>query len=215
MANITEGSALLQYHLELGRSGMEDGPLSTLSIPERRERLRAYDDAWKHLRWSDCIELPTFGEHTYDMDISPGGILTFVSKSGHKIIFVQIPSNLRGIPMRQWELSFSFVPHQYALDPSEDILVVFEWHRLVALDHIIPLNRSSLRDIIIEKIAFTFCLSPLGNPILELPSLSSLNLTTLCVLWTGKTLNSVWRKTTSPSWIRCMNSVYAIGKPAK
>ncbi|KAH9020499.1 hypothetical protein EDB85DRAFT_1896146 [Lactarius pseudohatsudake] len=125
MVDIVSGSTLLQYRLELGKSGMEDGPLSTLSIPERRERLRAYNDAWKHLRWSACIELPAI--RRYDMDIAPGDILTFVPERDHKIIFVQIPSKLRSIPMRQWELSFPFVLHQYALDPREDILVLYEW----------------------------------------------------------------------------------------
>jgi hypothetical protein len=148
MVNIVEGSALLQYHLELGRSGMEDGPMSTLSIPERRERLRVYGDAWKRLHWSACIELPNIDKKKYHMNISPGGILSFVQRrvSGwtgreDKIIFVQIPSNSRGIPMRQWEHSFSFGLHQYALDPSEDILVVFQWYnQLVALNPIIPVT---------------------------------------------------------------------------
>jgi hypothetical protein len=147
--DIIRGSALLQYHLELGRSGMEDGPMSTLSIPERRERLRTYNDAWRHLRWSACIELPNTKKCKYDMDIAPGGILTFVSRLGreNKIILVQIPSISRDIPMRQWEHSFSFVLHQYALDPSEDILVVLQWDnhwQLVALNPIIPLLISLL-----------------------------------------------------------------------
>ena len=133
MIDIIGGSDVLQYRLELGRSGMEDGPLSTLSVPERLERLRTYNDAWKHLRWSACIELPNIDVVTHDMDIAPGGILTFVSRRNNNIIFVQIPSNSRGIPMRQWEHSLSFVPHQYALDPSEDILVVLEWDRSVVL----------------------------------------------------------------------------------
>ncbi|KAH8993058.1 hypothetical protein EDB86DRAFT_3078885 [Lactarius hatsudake] len=127
MVDIIGGSALLQYHLELGRSGMEDGPLSVLSIPERRERLRSYNDAWKHLRWSTCIELPNT-ERRHNMDVSPGGILTFASGTERegKLVLVQIPSILRGIPKRQWELSFSFTPYARALDPSEDILVVME-----------------------------------------------------------------------------------------
>ncbi len=161
MANITEGSALLQYHLELGRSGMEDGPLSTLSIPERRERLQACNDAWKYFRFSACIEL-NVSRHTHVMYIAQGGILTFVQERGHKIIFVQIPSNLRGILMRQWEHSFSFVPLKYALDPSEDILVVFQWDQLVVVDPIVPITHSSL---IIEGTS-TCCLLLLGNLIL-------------------------------------------------
>lgn len=110
---------------------MNDGPLSPLSIPERRERLLVYDDAWKSLRWSSCKKVFTIPNHdtgAYDMSIAPGGILTLLSKTDFKIIFMQIPSNLRDIPMRQWELSFSFGPQACALDPSEDILVVLQRH---------------------------------------------------------------------------------------
>jgi hypothetical protein len=142
---------------------MEDGPLSTLSISERRERLKVYNDAWKHLRWSECVELLNVDKDTYVMGIYPGGILTFKSRTEGKIVFVRIPSNLRGIPMRQWELSFPFIPHRYALDPSEDVLVVLQPNQSVALasDHVVPVTYPSF---IIE--ASTFCLSPLGNPIL-------------------------------------------------
>jgi hypothetical protein len=174
MINIFEGSALLQYHLELGRSGMEDGPMSTLSIPERRERLRVYSDAWKDFRWSACIELlPNIKKSDYVMDIAPGGILAFVPRGASprradncKIIFFQIPSNSRGIPMRQWEHPFPPVLHQYALDPSEDILVVLQWDRLVALDPIVPVAHSSLILEVVVNAAYTFSPSPLGNPIL-------------------------------------------------
>ncbi|KAH9048736.1 hypothetical protein EDB84DRAFT_1556741 [Lactarius hengduanensis] len=126
MADIIRDSVLLQYHLELGKCGMNDGPQSTLSILERRERLLAHVDAWKTLRWSACLNVFNFPDHGYyETNIAPGGILTFVSSRERRIVFVQIPSNLRGIPMRQWELSLSFVPHgPCALDLSEDILVV-------------------------------------------------------------------------------------------
>ncbi|KAH9175662.1 hypothetical protein EDB89DRAFT_1945944 [Lactarius sanguifluus] len=129
MVDIIEGSALLQYHLELGRSGMEDGSLSIMSIPERRERLRSYNDAWKHLRWSTCIEIDRCSHY---VDTSPGGILILVPRTRRegKLMFVRIPSILRGIPMRQWEFSFSFLPQEHALDPSEDILVVMECDHL-------------------------------------------------------------------------------------
>ena len=51
---------------------MNGNPLSTLSIPERRERLFPF----------------------YDTSIALDGILTFISKRGSKIIFMQNPSNL-------------------------------------------------------------------------------------------------------------------------
>jgi hypothetical protein len=73
---------------------------------------------------------------------------------------MQIPSNLRGIPMHQWELSFSFVPRACALDPSEVILVVLQQNELVALDpialHAYPLSTCSR--------GFTHILSQISAP---------------------------------------------------
>lgn len=105
---------------------MEDGPLSRMSTAERRERLRAHVDAWRNLRWSSCVHLFDLPHNTVLMDVAPGGILAFLLYSECKIKFVQLPSNLRGIAMRQWELSFSFPPLVFSLDPSEDILVVLQ-----------------------------------------------------------------------------------------
>jgi hypothetical protein len=140
---------------------MNDGPLSTLSIPERRERLQAYDNAWKCLRWSSCKDVFNIPNHTYEMSIAPGGLLTFLSKKERKIIFVQIPSKLRDIPMQQWKLSFSFGPHACALDPSEDVLVVLQRQVLVALNPIAPYTHSRPLDA-----TSNFCLSAPENPTL-------------------------------------------------
>jgi hypothetical protein len=126
MAELIQNSSLLQYHLELGRSGMEDGPLSRLSIPERRERLQEHISAWACLRWSSWVHLLSIPHDAYVVDIAPGGILTLMSRREGKITFIQLPSILRGISMRQWEHCFPFVPRVCALDPSEDILVVVE-----------------------------------------------------------------------------------------
>ena len=79
MTEIIEGSALLRYHLD-----MEDGPLSILSILERKERLRTYNDAWKYFRWSACIELD-IGVSAYNIN-TPSGILILSSKREGKII---------------------------------------------------------------------------------------------------------------------------------
>jgi hypothetical protein len=124
MALLIKNSSLLQYHLELAKSGMEDGSLSRLSVLERREMLRAHVNAWTCFRASSWVHLCSIPHDTYIMDISQGGILTMMSRSEGKITFVQLPSTLRGISMRQWDLSFPFIPRLCALDPSEDILVV-------------------------------------------------------------------------------------------
>jgi hypothetical protein len=105
---------------------MEDGPLSGMSTAERRERLQVHVDAWRNLRWSSCVHLFDLPHDSVLMNLNPGGILTFLSYNECKIKFVQLPSNPRGIAMRQWELTFPFPPLVFSLDPSEDILVVLQ-----------------------------------------------------------------------------------------
>jgi hypothetical protein len=105
---------------------MEDGPLSGMSTAERRERLRVHVDAWRNLRWSSCVHLLDQPHNAVFMGVHPGGTLTFLLYSECKIKFVQLPSNLRGIAMRQWELTFPFPPMVFSLDPSEDVLIVLQ-----------------------------------------------------------------------------------------
>lgn len=131
MRDLIGVSSLLQYHLELGRSCMEDGPLSKLSISERREKLQAHINAWRNLQWSDCVRLFDTTSHQFDIHVAPGGILVLRWKTMSKLTFIQLPSNTRGITMRQWEYSFPFYihPSAFALDPYEDMLVVLEYRR--------------------------------------------------------------------------------------
>ncbi len=83
-------SSSLQYHLELGRACMEDGPLSRMSTAERRKRLQAHIDAWRNLRWSSCVHLFDLPPNSVLMNVAPGGILTFISLSEYKIKFVHL-----------------------------------------------------------------------------------------------------------------------------
>lgn len=105
---------------------MQDGPPGGMSTAERRERLRAHVDAWRNLRWSSCVHLFDLNPDMAVMKVASGGILCFISRSTRKIKFVQPPSDIRGIPMKQWEHTFPFTPWDAALDPSEDILVVLQ-----------------------------------------------------------------------------------------
>ncbi|KAI0292393.1 hypothetical protein BC826DRAFT_1018929 [Russula brevipes] len=150
--DLVRSSCLLQYHLELARSYMEDGHLSRMSISERRERLKAHIKAWTDAQWSSYIHLLDMDRNTFVMDVAVGGILTFISRKEGKMKFVQLPSNSRGIAMRQWEHSLPFIPAKYALDPSEDILIVLE-HEEWRIHYL------SLRSGDPHPLAADFCLS--------------------------------------------------------
>ena len=130
MRDLIGSSSLLQYHLELGKSCMEDGPLtlSRMSISERREKLQAHTKAWRDLQWSDCVHLFDTDIHEYAIHVAPGGILVLCWRTKPMLTFIQLPSNTRGITMRQWEHSFSFDVYDtaLALNPYEDILVLLE-----------------------------------------------------------------------------------------
>ena len=127
MRDLVDSSSLLQYHLELGRLGMVDGPLSRMSIAERREKLQAHINAWGNIQWSDCVHLLDAMADTFAIQVAPGGILAIRWKTEPKMTFFQLPSNTRGITMRQWEHSFPFNASACALDPSEDILVILKY----------------------------------------------------------------------------------------
>ncbi|KAH9037201.1 hypothetical protein EDB85DRAFT_625041 [Lactarius pseudohatsudake] len=101
---------------------MEDGPPGGLTTSERLELLKNYEASWKNLEWN---------EHT--TIFSPAGSLWELygnvwahSRGSDAIEFIQIPSRLRGIPMRQWTLRFNFPLRDFGMDPSQDLLVMIE-----------------------------------------------------------------------------------------
>ena len=96
-----------------------------MSIAERREKLQAHINAWRNLQWTDCIHLLE-SDQNFAIHVASGGILVIRWRIEPKMTFVQLPSNTRGIPMRQWEHTFSFTAPECELDPCEDILVAFQ-----------------------------------------------------------------------------------------
>jgi hypothetical protein len=103
---------------------MVDGPPGGLTTSERLELLRSYEAAWKNLEWSQ--------HHTFSYLMVPSsdwklcGNVWAHSKGSNAIDFVQLPSRLRGIPMRQWSLRFDFGVRDFSMDPSQDLLVIIE-----------------------------------------------------------------------------------------
>ena len=113
---------MFQYRIALFASGMLDGPSGGLTISERLELLRRYDTSWKNIEWSE--------HHTVSYPEGPAwelyGNLWAHSRGSNAIDFVQLPSRLRGIPMRQWTLTFDFDVRDFNMDPSQDLLVLAE-----------------------------------------------------------------------------------------
>ena len=115
-----------QYRIALFASGMEDGPAGDLSTSERLDLLRRYETSWKNLEWNEhnTIFSPSRDFKFWNFY---GNFLGWRSgREGEAIDFIQLPSRLRGIPMRQWTLRFDFYVREFGVDSSQDLLVTIE-----------------------------------------------------------------------------------------
>jgi hypothetical protein len=107
---------------------MVDGPPGGLSTSERLELLRLYEASWKNLEWSEkntlASTLDNPSPHTPSWEFY--GNVCAHSIGRDAIDFVQLPSRLRGIPMRQWTIRFDFEMSEFSMDLSQDLLVIIE-----------------------------------------------------------------------------------------
>jgi hypothetical protein len=120
--SLIDETTTLQYRIELFASGMVDGPPGDLSTRERLELLRSYETSWKKIEWNEHSTILSPHGHLWELY----GNVWAHSRGSDAIDFVQLPSRLRGIPMRQWTLKFDFVPRDFGMDPSQDLLVTIE-----------------------------------------------------------------------------------------
>lgn len=119
---MVDDTATLQYRIALYSSGMVDGPPSRLGASERLSLLRSYETSWKNLDWNTHISLPVPEGSLWELY----GNVWAHSKGKNAIFFVQIPSRLRGIPLRQWTIGLGFSIRDFGMDPSQDLLVAIE-----------------------------------------------------------------------------------------
>ena len=110
---------------------MEDGPPGELTTSERLELLRRYEASWKNIKWNED-NTQAFTHSVRDFgDSNPGKLYGNVWAHSRElerdaIDFVQLPSRLRRIPMRQWTLRFDFSVQNFGMDPCQDLLVMIE-----------------------------------------------------------------------------------------
>jgi hypothetical protein len=116
--------------LALAARGLCDGPPSSVSAASRLERVEAYDEAWRTFSWKEHIvlELPYPHQAPYvsgDTLVLPihgmkGDIRSFLMQS--------IPSPLRGVQGKQWQIDFDFFVDPFVIDAPQDLLVVVPRH---------------------------------------------------------------------------------------
>ena len=123
--SLIDESTTFQYRITLFASGMVDGPPGNLTTSERLELLRRYETSWKNIEWSEHHTIP----YPQGMAWEFYGNVWGHSRGSDAIDFVQLPSRLRGISLRQWTLRFNFDVRHFSMDPSQDLLVTIERFR--------------------------------------------------------------------------------------
>ena len=101
---------------------MVDGPPSRFSTSQRLSLLRSYEPSWKILDWNTHISLAVPEGSLWELY----GNVWAHSRGNDAIFFVQIPSRLRDIPLRQWKIKLDYPLRDFAMDPSQDLLVAIE-----------------------------------------------------------------------------------------
>ncbi len=124
VCEIIDSSYMLQYRIDLLLAGLEDLGYGVPSVRDKRELLQKYVSARDTLEPE--ILACTHEDHDYpDSDLYRywdifDGLITQVTDTGVK--FVQLPSPIRGLSYRQWELPI-VSPIICGVDPSQDLLL--------------------------------------------------------------------------------------------
>lgn len=146
--------------VQLELSGYEDGPWIQNSPPSssssRLTALREHLTNWSTLNWKEVeISVPQFS--TYELG---GGV--FAIGHGDRVLFVELPSQLRGIESRMWEHGpLEFELHGLTMDREQDLLGLLEWYVLSgeyiydsADQMLIPLGPIILEEVLSQPFIF-------------------------------------------------------------
>lgn len=130
---IINASPRLQYNIELGVAGVENGCPDGIgpSTAERRQALVAYSESWRDLNFPDQIDLTR--DHEMRSIASDGYVLARISFS-NVLEVIQFPSRIRHpeSALRTWTIAGADMADAgiklgiCAVDSTQDLLVVVE-----------------------------------------------------------------------------------------
>ena len=118
----------MQYIIDLWAAGLEfeyQGP--SIALADRRERLDRYRLHWDSLQWADHTSIPL---PFYKTRVVTGGVICLALLAGSEdpttdYRFIQLPSVLRDIPLKEWTVhGLPSNPQTLGLLPEEDLLIV-------------------------------------------------------------------------------------------
>lgn len=131
LRNLITESVSLQYDIALYVASFVDGPPSNMVKSVRLKTLRDHQRAWNELKWPSVQEINFLEPSWMDSDNSSwevqlvGGVFRINFES--RLRFIQLPSILCGIPMKEWEIpDIGFRAHQFVEDYSQNLIVGVE-----------------------------------------------------------------------------------------
>ncbi|KAJ4490426.1 hypothetical protein J3R30DRAFT_3278775 [Lentinula aciculospora] len=130
LRDIIAETARLTYDIELAIAEQEDGTSCSLSAMEKLDLLRNQQARWVELKWSSQKRYPLNTAGLWELF---GNVLAQNTLDG-SFVFVQLPSEYRKIPEREWRVKPNtprFV-RDFGMDPSQDLLVLIETPRRFA-----------------------------------------------------------------------------------
>lgn len=104
-------------------AGQINGPeASGISSASRLESLKKHQSNWGSLKWSRELRIPMEDGDSWELY---GGVLGQSTADG-RLIFTQLPSDLRSIEEKVWTLgpNLGLVVQDFGMDPAQDLLVL-------------------------------------------------------------------------------------------
>lgn len=131
--NLIRTDLRLQYHVELGKIGMEDNPRSARSLLDKLFCIREYRQKWKTINWDSV--LPTiYSRFASSCAQVSNEIMAVVdpirepSVTTSSLLLNRLPGKTRNLKPKAWSLPH-VIPSKalpFALFPSQDLLVVVD-----------------------------------------------------------------------------------------
>ena len=110
-----------QYTLALAGAGLEDVPSSTWSTADKMDAVRRYEQAWRKLEYTSHKVFPSVTGGLWELY---NGVWGHDTEEDNIFEFIQLPSEIRGIPERRWRVVLDVAPRDFTFEPSHDLLVV-------------------------------------------------------------------------------------------
>ncbi|KAI0047064.1 hypothetical protein FA95DRAFT_1289354 [Auriscalpium vulgare] len=163
LKNLADSTLSLQYKTALRNAGMGDNPSSTHPTHVRLQKLAKYTDAWKELRWTEHTVLTSkSGAKPLRLWEIHDCIVAYVIDCS--LVFHQLPSRLRGVAARDWEIFLPFRVEDFKFDVLHDVLMVLQRDLSNYSLHVMSLSTGGVHPLSKEpRISFDGLPAPSGN----------------------------------------------------